>query len=75
MRASPFSAAVCFALRIVKFARPVLGPKVCRFAPSCTDYAIEAVSLHGPVKGLFLSAKRVARCHPFNPGGFDPVPR
>ena len=52
---------------------PLLGP-ACRFYPSCSQYAYEAVSRHGVVKGLFLAAKRIARCHPFHAGGHDPVP-
>ena len=52
---------------------PLLGPR-CRFYPSCSQYAIEAIESHGAVRGSWLSAKRICRCHPFNPGGFDPVP-
>lgn len=52
---------------------PFIGPS-CRFAPSCSDYTIEAVRKHGVVKGLWLGMKRIARCHPWNPGGHDPVP-
>ncbi|MBW1899111.1 MAG: membrane protein insertion efficiency factor YidD [Deltaproteobacteria bacterium] len=52
---------------------PILGP-ACRFYPSCSEYAYQAVSRHGVFKGAFLSCKRFLRCHPFNPGGFDPVP-
>lgn len=52
---------------------PLLGP-TCRFHPSCSRYAQEAIRLHGPVRGAWLAASRLARCHPFAPGGFDPVP-
>jgi len=52
---------------------PVIPP-VCRFYPSCSEYACLAVIRFGPFKGLLLSLKRISRCHPFNPGGFDPVP-
>jgi len=52
---------------------PFLGPR-CRFYPSCSHYAIEAIETHGALRGSWLSAKRICRCHPFNPGGFDPVP-
>jgi len=52
---------------------PMLPPS-CRFYPSCSDYAIEALQRHGPVKGLWLSLRRVSRCNPWHPGGHDPVP-
>jgi len=52
---------------------PLLGPS-CRFYPSCSEYAHQAIMRHGPLKGLFLSVKRILRCHPFHPGGVDPVP-
>jgi putative membrane protein insertion efficiency factor len=52
---------------------PLLPPS-CRFYPSCSQYALDAVSRHGALKGSWLAARRLARCHPFHPGGFDPVP-
>jgi putative membrane protein insertion efficiency factor len=52
---------------------PLLGP-TCRFEPSCSRYAIACIEHHGVVRGLWLSMKRIARCHPWNPGGFDPPP-
>lgn len=52
---------------------PLLGP-VCRFHPSCSNYGFEAVRVHGAVRGGWLTVRRLARCHPWNPGGLDPVP-
>ena len=55
-----------------KFISPVLGPR-CRFYPSCSQYALEAVSKYGALKGGWMSVKRICRCNPWNPGGYDPV--
>ena len=52
---------------------PLLGPR-CRFYPSCSQYAIEAIETHGSVHGSWLTMKRISRCHPWREGGFDPVP-
>jgi len=49
-------------------------PPSCRFYPSCSHYGYEAIAKYGAVKGGWLAVKRLARCHPFNPGGYDPVP-
>lgn len=51
----------------------LFGP-CCRFHPSCSEYGLEALRTHGARRGLWLAARRVARCHPWNPGGHDPVP-
>ena len=56
-----------------RFVSPLL-PARCRFHPSCSAYAEEALRRHGAGRGLVLAARRIARCHPFNPGGLDPVP-
>jgi uncharacterized protein len=53
---------------------PLLGPR-CRFYPSCSHYAKEAIETHGAMRGTWLSVKRISRCHPLNDGGFDPVPK
>ena len=55
------------------FISPVLGPR-CRFYPTCSSYMIEAIQLHGPIKGTLLGLKRIGRCHPGSDGGIDPVP-
>ncbi|MFC1829945.1 membrane protein insertion efficiency factor YidD [Thermodesulfobacteriota bacterium] len=52
---------------------PILGP-ACRFYPTCSDYAHQAILRYGIFAGLYLVVRRLLRCHPFNPGGFDPVP-
>ncbi|HHX92397.1 MAG TPA: membrane protein insertion efficiency factor YidD [Clostridiales bacterium] len=52
---------------------PVL-PKTCRFEPTCSTYCIQAVTKYGALKGSWLGLKRILRCHPWNPGGYDPLP-
>jgi len=51
-----------------------LTPPVCRFTPTCSAYAVEAIRKHGPFKGLWLAIKRIARCNPWGGSGYDPVP-
>jgi putative membrane protein insertion efficiency factor len=61
-------------IRLYRFFISPLLPPLCRFHPSCSVYAMGALESHGPVKGVWLAARRLTRCHPFNVGGFDPVP-
>ncbi len=61
-------------LRIYKKAVSPLLPRACRFHPTCSVYAMEAIGRYGAGKGSWLALKRLLRCHPFNPGGYDPVP-
>ena len=66
-----------FMIGLVKFYQLFISPALpssCRFYPTCSSYSIEAIKRFGPVKGGFLSVKRVIRCNPWNPGGYDPVP-
>lgn len=62
-------------LRIYKVAVSPLVPPACRFHPTCSDYAREAIEHHGIARGALLAAKRLMRCHPFSPGGIDLVPK
>jgi len=55
------------------FISPLLGNR-CRFYPTCSAYAYQAIARYGTLKGVFLAVKRILKCHPFHPGGFDPVP-
>ncbi|WP_221409268.1 membrane protein insertion efficiency factor YidD [Dysgonomonas alginatilytica] len=51
-----------------------LKPPTCRYTPTCSEYAVQAVKKHGPVKGTWLAMKRISRCHPWGGHGYDPVP-
>lgn len=71
---NPPRAAALFLLRSYKrFISPLLPP-MCRFEPTCSVYTMQAVEKYGLLRGVWLGVRRLARCHPFNPGGWDPVP-
>jgi len=56
-----------------KFISPLKGKHACRFYPTCSNYALDALERYGTVKGLYLTIRRLLKCHPFHPGGYDPV--
>lgn len=60
-------------IRFYQIAISPLFPPTCRFYPTCSTYACEAISKYGPGKGLYLSIRRILKCHPFHPGGYDPI--
>lgn len=61
-------------IRIYQSAISPMFPAACRFTPTCSQYAVEALRKHGPVKGLWLALRRISRCHPWGGSGYDPVP-
>lgn len=65
-------------LRLIKFYQKFISPmlgKKCRFYPTCSAYTYEAIEEYGVFKGLYLGIKRISKCHPFNEGGYDPLPK
>ncbi|MGA2623107.1 MAG: membrane protein insertion efficiency factor YidD [Bacteroidota bacterium] len=66
--------AIYFIRLYQRFVSPALPGNACRFYPSCSSYTIEAIERYGFLKGSFLGMKRILHCHPFHPGGYDPVP-
>jgi putative membrane protein insertion efficiency factor len=63
-----------FFVRMYQVGLSPLLPASCRYYPSCSAYAITALEKHGAIRGAWLAVRRIARCHPFHPGGYDPVP-
>jgi uncharacterized protein len=75
IRPSTLAARVLIApIRLYQLAISPLLPPMCRFRPSCSHYAVEALARHGPVRGTWLALRRIARCHPWGGAGYDPVP-
>ncbi|MFB4316428.1 membrane protein insertion efficiency factor YidD [Actinomadura sp. 21ATH] len=71
---SPAARALMLLVRAYRrFLSPLLGQQ-CRFQPTCSAYGLEALQVHGALRGSWLTARRIGRCHPFNRGGYDPVP-
>ncbi|MFA6507693.1 MAG: membrane protein insertion efficiency factor YidD [Treponemataceae bacterium] len=70
----PIKRLVLSLIRFYQLAISPHFPPTCRYVPTCSHYAVEAVSKYGAVKGLFLATKRILRCHPLHAGGYDPVP-
>jgi len=68
------TAALIAPIRAYKFVLSPLLPPSCRFQPTCSSYAIEAIERHGPARGVWLGTKRICRCHPWGGSGYDPVP-
>ena len=64
----------CFLIRAYQICISPLHPACCRFTPTCSQYAMEAIKKYGPGKGLLLSIRRILKCNPFHEGGYDPVP-
>jgi len=65
---------VIFLIKVYQYTFSRVMPPSCRFYPSCSQFGVEALRKYGVFKGGWLTVKRIARCHPFNPGGYDPVP-
>ena len=67
----PFIALIKFYQWVIS---PMLGPSKCRFTPTCSNYSLQAFKKYGPLKGFYLSLKRIGKCHPWGPHGYDPLP-
>ena len=64
---------ICFPIRIYQYVCSPMTSSCCRFYPSCSEYALQAIQYYGVCKGLWLSGRRILRCHPWSDGGYDPV--
>lgn len=71
---TPLKSLVLFSIRFYQHAVSPLFPPSCRYTPTCSTYAYEAVMKYGALKGSWMAVKRILRCHPFHSGGYDPVP-
>lgn len=69
-----FTHILLFLVKFYQYSISPLKPPTCRFVPTCSQYAVEAIHKYGPFKGLWLSIKRLSRCHPWGSSGYDPVP-
>jgi len=72
--ASPVVRALLAGVRFYRMAISPLRPPTCRYVPTCSEYAVEALEVHGAARGSWLALRRLLRCHPFHAGGHDPVP-
>lgn len=71
---NPVTQLLIYPIRLYqRYISPMLPP-ACRYTPTCSQYAVEALQKHGPVKGLYLAVRRILRCHPWGGSGYDPVP-
>lgn len=71
---NPLAKLLCALIRLYQKTFRLLLGNCCRFEPSCSNYMLEAIRTHGVGYGVFWGLRRIARCHPWNPGGYDPVP-
>lgn len=71
---NPLALVAIIGIRIYQRAISPMFPPTCRFMPTCSSYALTAIERHGVIKGGWLALKRIGRCHPWSPGGYDPVP-
>ena len=74
MESQLFKRILLASIQLYKKALSPVLPSACRFSPTCSVYAYEAIEMYGPLKGMWMGLKRILRCHPLHPGGFDPVP-